>query len=42
MILDAVNESSKSVAPKTRRNDVFNDILEKNMYEGVYEKREKL
>lgn len=42
MILDAVNESSKSVAPKTRRNDVFNDILEKNMYEGVYEKREKI
>ncbi len=41
MILDAIEESLKAVAPKTRRSDVLNDILQNNMYENICEKREK-
>lgn len=42
MILDALNESLKTVVPKTRRYDVLNDILEKNAYQRVYDEREKI
>lgn len=41
MILDAIEESLKTVTPKTRRYDVLNDILQNNMYEKICEEREK-
>lgn len=39
MILDALIEKMKSTPNKTRRHDVLNDIIQKNGYEGVFEKK---
>lgn len=41
MILDAIEDALKRVTNKTRRFDVLNDILEKNMYEKIREERER-
>ena len=42
MILDAIEDALKRVTNKTRRFDVLNDILEKNMYEKIRAERERV
>ena len=42
MILDAIFNALKSIPSKTRRYDVLCDILEKNMYEKIYDEKEKI
>ena len=42
MILDSLEESLKTVTSNTRRYDVLNDILGKNEYERVRDKRENI
>lgn len=42
MILDALDEALKAATPKTRRYDVLNDILEKNVYKRLHDEREKM
>jgi hypothetical protein len=39
MILEAISERLKDTLPKTRRYDVLSDILQKNNYEMLLEKR---
>ena len=39
MILEAVNERLKNTEAGTRRHDVLSDIVERNGYEGIAEKR---
>ena len=39
MVLDAVNEKLKNTKEKTRRSDVYRDILKKNNYQGLTAKR---
>lgn len=39
MILDALSEKLKSIPSRTRRYDVLNDIIQKNNYEGVFDKK---
>lgn len=39
MILSAIAEKLKNTTPKTRKHDVLSDILQKNEFEGVAEKR---
>ena len=39
MILDALSEKLKSIPSRTRRHDVLNDIIQKNNYEGVFDKK---
>ena len=42
MILDSLDETLKSINQKTRRYDVIKDILKKNTYERIHEKRERV
>lgn len=39
MILDAISEKLKDCPPKSRRYDVYSDILQKNGYRHLTEKR---
>ena len=41
MVLDLVSDGIKNTNDKSRRQDIFNDVLKANDYQNVRKKREK-